>query len=166
MTATSIIITEKTDSRAWDDALDAMVLRLQAATGDASVAAARLIKNTAQGYLDARSHGPYSFSPSPPGTAPARVSGRLSASIDVVRSGRSSAMVGPTGLPYARIQELGGEMHGHPYMRYFKNGRWHLSAYVQLPPRPYLKPATDAEVDSGAVMAEYELRWAEAIEGW
>lgn len=67
-----------------------------------------------------------------PGEPPWRISGRLSRSMHIERArrtgaGRWSGTVGPAGVVYARIQELGGDA-----------GRGHRS---HLPARPYLKPS-------------------------
>lgn len=191
------IVEVELDDRAWDAALDDMVARLLVATGSASVDAADLISAITKGKLAERQHGPLSFSPSPAGSPPAMVSGDLLSSVTASRSGGTSAMVGPTAGhgrsgDYARIQELGGTMEGHAYMRFikefpsarggfavrrdghviFSGGRRggasrtiFLESFIALKPRPYLRPATDEAVDSGRVREIYAQWWAEAIEG-
>jgi len=56
------------------------------------------------------------------------------------------AEIGPTAV-YSRIQELGGD-----------TGRGHRS---HLPPRPYIKPTTQAE--KARVYAFYRRAWEEAL---
>lgn len=153
----------------WAAGLDAMYARLEVATGDASLAAADIIRTITQGQLTQRAHSPLTFSNSPPGEPPSEVSGALAASIDTAEDGPFDAIVGPTGLDYARIQELGGNMHGHPYMVFDKVWEGHLHTFyrtfVSLDPRPYLEPATELAVNSGAVRDAYIEHWSAAIEG-
>ena len=157
------------DDGEWSRALDALLVRVEVATGDASMAAAELIKTYTQANLTERSHSSLTFSPSDWGESPAMVSGALAASIDTAESGPMSAIVGPTDLRYARIQELGGDMHGHPMMVFHKMFRGHLHefrrVFVHLDERPYLEPATRFAVDSGEVRDIYVEYWAAAIEG-
>lgn len=165
-----IVVELEIDSGDWSRALDDMYARIVVATGDASMDAAGLIQRITQGLLTERSHGEFEWTDSAPGDPPAMVSGALAASIDTARSGPMSAIVGPTDLPYARIQELGGPMFGHPLMVFYKYG---LSGelvkfkrtFVQLDERPYLKPATEEAVDTGEVRDIYVEHWAAAIEG-
>jgi hypothetical protein len=192
-----LIVTATTDDVAWQQGIDRLIVTLGIYTGDASLDAAELISAITKGKLAERQHGPLSFSPSPYGSPPAMVSGDLLESVTAARSGGTSAMVGPTGGhgrtgDYARIQELGGDMEGHPYMRFIKEfpGRGtgsftvkrdgsvifvggrrgnvartlFLESFISLAPRPYLKPATDEAVDSGRVRDIYARYWAEAIE--
>jgi hypothetical protein len=156
------------DSDRWSAGLEAMVRRLDLATSDASLAAAKTIQFITQGKLLERAHSELTFSPAPPGAPPAAVSGALAESIDTARNGPFGAMVGPTGLPYARIQELGGTMHGHPFMvfhKYYKGSIVKFKrSFVRLYPHPYLAPATDEAVNSGRVRSIYEDFWSAAIE--
>lgn len=163
-----ITIEDVVDSEAWSAALDAMLARLESATGDASKSAADYIGRVAKGKLEHLGHSELTFSPSMPGEPPAMVSGALADSIISVRTGPQSAAVGPTTV-YARIQELGGNMHGHPYMEFHKLYKGRVTkfrrGFVRLPPRPYLEPATDEAVNSGRVQDIYATHWARAIEG-
>lgn len=95
---------------------------------------------------------------------PAAISGALAASMSAALVG-DEAWVGPTDLPYARIQELGGEMHGHPLMKWRRVGnpmRYFAREFELLEPRPYLRPATDDVVDSGRLTEIYVEQWTEA----
>jgi len=98
------------------------------------------------------------------------MSGDLWASMTAVMVTATEAWVGPTSSassrngPYGRIQELGGPMRGNPEMHWFEEGRWHRSEFVELPDRPYLRPATDDVIDSGRLFAIYEEHQLIAIE--
>jgi hypothetical protein len=192
--ANGIRVTATTDSKDWSFGIDRLAVLIREHTADASMDAAALIEGITKAKLAERSHGPLTFSPSPRGARqpPAMVSGNLAASISHARDGFTGAMVGPTAGygrsgDYARIQELGGDMHGHPYMRFMKMG-WggqfrvirdgqiifsgasktprtiFLESFVHLTPRPYLAPATEEAVDSGRVRDIYAQWWADAIE--
>lgn len=163
-----IRITTSEDMKAWDAAIARMVTRLELATGDASMAAGRAIGNIARAKLAEKSHGPLSFSPAGIGEPPATVSGDLAASIRVVRTGFYTAMAGPT-TRYARIQELGGDMHGHPMMEFHKLIKGRIirfrEEFVHLFRRPYWHPSQEQAVNSGEVEAIYAQYWAGALEG-
>lgn len=180
--ANGIRVTTVTDSKEWSIAVGHLADIIRAYTADASLDAAEYVGSIAKAKLAEREHGPLTFSPSPPGSPPAMVSGDLAASITAVPSGGTSAMVGPT-TKYGRIQELGGTMHGH--MRFRKLAAWEPGSkahadfvatfgnsavvtfhrsIVKLPPRPYLEPATEDAVDSGRVRDIYAQWWADAIE--
>jgi hypothetical protein len=192
--ASGIRVTATTDSKDWSLAIDHLAVIIEAHTADASMDAAALIEGITKAKLAERSHGPLTFSPSPRGAGqpPAMVSGNLAASISHASDGFTGAMVGPTAGygrsgDYARIQELGGTMEGHPYMRFMKVGFgnqfrvirdgqtifsgasktprtiW-LESIVHLTPRPYLEPATEEAVNSGRVRDIYAQWWADAIE--
>jgi hypothetical protein len=168
-----ILVTATTDSDEWSLGIDHLAIIIYEYTADASLDAAEYIGSLTRGKLSERAHGPLSFSPSSAGEPPAMVFGDLLASITAARSGGTSAMVGPTGgfgrtEFYARIQELGGEMHGDPVMEFLKmfDGgiRKMKLEYVELFPRPYLRPATEDAVNSGRVRDIYARWWADAIE--
>lgn len=92
------------------------------------------------------SHGETEPTTSPPGEPPALVSGRLRASMrmtpPVTRGARSGVMVGGT-APYARIQELGGEIYARNAPQLGSPIRGFFGTHVTLPARPYLKPAEE-----------------------
>lgn len=52
-------------------------------------------------------------------------------------------------LIYARIQELGGVVlpKKGPFMRFKIGGRWVTSYGYRIPPRPYLKPSVENNID-------------------
>lgn len=115
----------------FEGALSAIVASTELATRTAVVAAGNIVKKNAQTGLALRSHPRGTRTPSPPGDAPALVSGALRRSITVKVSTEgltAKAEIGPT-IIYGRIQELGGA-----------TGRGHA---VHLPPRPYMKPALE-----------------------
>ncbi len=116
----------------------ALVLALQGFEHRASEgarAAADAMAEAAQGGMKAllgqSSHSRRTKTPSPPGSPPARVSGRLQGSVKArppfqVGAARWEAHTA-SGIVYARIHEVGGWA-----------GRGHKS---YLPPRPYVLPA-------------------------
>jgi phage gpG-like protein len=109
-----------------------LVKATEAATKLAVVKAGNIVKKNAQTGLALRSHPKGTWSPSPPGDAPALVTGALRRSITVKVSSEgfagAKAEIGPT-IIYGRIQELGGS-----------TGRNHS---VRLPARPYMRPALE-----------------------
>lgn len=112
-------------------ALESAVVKANLANKVAITKAANIVKKTAQTALALRSHRKGTWSPSPPGDAPALVSGALrrSINVDITNSGFvTTAKIGPT-IIYGRIQELGGPA-----------GRGHS---VHLPPRPYMAPSLE-----------------------
>ncbi len=135
---------------------------------EASLAGAREIRDVARGRLTEQWHAWFTFSPSFPGEPPAAISGNLAASMDAAMVTPDEAWVGPTagfgrsGF-YARIQELGGLMEGHPLMHFFLEGRWWERSEIFLEPRPYLQPSADDVIDSGRLHEIYETHQLAAI---
>ena len=131
------------DVGAAEAALDDLLRLCQEAAYNAALDSADDVRERTQALLLSREHPPFTKTPSPPGTPPAAISGALAASVIVTDDGES-AFVGPT-TDYGRIQELGGEMHGHPMMHWQEPpGVWHHSRGHSLPDRPYLKPALES----------------------
>lgn len=96
------------------------------------------------------------------------ISGDLAASMTAAMMTPDEAWVGPTAGfgrtgEYARIQELSGLMEGHPWMRFFLEGRWWEESQIFLEPRPYLQPSTEDVVDFGRLHDIYEEHQLEAI---
>lgn len=161
------------DSADWSAALNRLVLLCHDAGVEASLQAAEEIRDIARGKLAKRQHGEFTYSPSGPGQAPAMVYGDLFASMHAERVD-DQGWVGPTGgygrtEHYARIQELGGDMHGHPLMRFRKFGPDGLlheitREFVHLYPRPYLEPSTEDLINSGRLTDIYIGHWTAAIE--
>lgn len=149
----------------FDSALEGMVRRLEAVTGDAAVAAGTYINRIARAKVLAKQHGSLTWSPAPPGTPPASVSGRLAASFQVVRTGPFSAMAGPTAR-WARIQELGGGMTGHMHFAKISGGRlrWYSYRHIELKARPYYRPSVLEAIGSGLIEKTFESYWATAME--
>lgn len=80
---------------------------------------------------------------SPPGTPPYKQTGNLQQIAIEFQSEKLRAKVGPKyGLKYARIQELGGK------------------GMINLPPRPYLRPAFESQQQ--AIMFQFALAVARA----
>jgi phage gpG-like protein len=131
------------------DGLKAAVERVNLATKTATIIGANTIKKNAQTGLALRSHAKGTPTPSPPGDAPALVSGALRRSItvkDSSYSGMYAAEIGPT-IIYGRIQELGGIA-----------GRGH---HAHLPARPYLRPALEFSLP--AIAEAYRAAWSSAM---
>lgn len=104
-----------------------------------------------------RQHHPFATrTPSPPGAPPAMISGALADSVIPTRAagggGYYRAMTGPT-VRYARIQELGGEMQGHPLMHWWQDGVQYYSVRHSLPRRPYMLYVHDRDIADGVLHA-------------
>lgn len=114
-------------------ALDLLRDRAALAAGEAADAMARVAHVAIREKLNLAGHAPGTPTPSPPGSPPARITGRLDESVRVTQRhrepGRAEDHVAPTAV-YARIQELGG-WTGAGHQTY-------------LPPRPYVRPAVEA----------------------
>ena len=108
-------------------------------------------------------HAERTWTTSPRNTgSPAWVTGNLARSIRA-RQGPytenwAMASVGPY-IVYGRIQELGGEIKGNPWLHWQnispETGQltdWFMKR-VDLPPRPYLSPAATETVDRGLLTA-------------
>lgn len=70
----------------------------------------------------------------------------VEAKLDEVTGTSATASVGPRGVVYARIHEFGGliKAKGDKYLTFrTKDGAWHKVKTVQMPARPYLRPAFD-----------------------
>jgi phage gpG-like protein len=136
----------------WAAAVDALLARVGAATDKAVDGGLALIARAAQQNLTIYTHPPRTVTPSPPGGPPALISGALRRSIKTRRTKRGPTQyegrVGPT-IVYARIQELGG-VTGAGYR-------------TRLPPRPYLRPASDNA--RPRVQSLFHDAWAQALRG-
>ncbi|MCX5285696.1 HK97 gp10 family phage protein [Streptomyces sp. NBC_00198] len=124
---------------------------LQRATRLATAHAAHLAEAAIKQMLTTSSHPKGTPTPSAPGDPPSLVTGTLRRSIKVkgpvpAGFGRWLAEVGPTAV-YGRVQELGGTA-----------GRGSV-----LPPRPYVQPAFEQLVASGAIARSYHLAWRAAL---
>ena len=124
-------------------AMDKAVKDARAAGKRGTNNAAALVAKTTQEKLRTTTHKRGTPTPSRPGEPPSLVSGQLRRSVKIVPAvpqGPTAwkAQVGPTAV-YARIQELGGTTG---------NGS-------TLPPRPYLDPAVQELIDSGALWAAF-----------
>jgi len=113
-------------------ALQRYVAAVDVATGDAVDQVLSQTSRQTRVMLSLGWHAPRTPTGSRAGEPPWRISGALSRSMKTERARRTGAAtwsgrVGPAGLPYPRIQELGGWA-----------GRGHRT---YLPARPYLKPA-------------------------
>lgn len=136
----------------WKAALKAKAHAADRANYEATRRAARAGVRAVKEALSIYRHPPGTPTPAPRGGPPAMVSGALHdhISMDVVRRGGAGVWetrFGPTGLPYERIQELGGWA-----------GAGHRS---YIPSRPYQKPRTRAEL--ARIRRIYRDAWTEAL---
>ena len=107
---------------------------------------------------------PVSQTPSPPGSPPASMTGRLRASVTCVRGPGggtvATSLVGPNTI-YAATQEFGGVHTGRPHMwlwlhyigPYEVKRRGWVKRVVDIPPRPYVRPSRDAVIGNGTAVA-------------
>jgi hypothetical protein len=114
------------------------------AAQDACDAMGRLFQISVRNELSRAKHAPHTRTPSPPGAAPALVSGRLRESVtksDATPGPESECWVAPHTV-YAVIQEYGGPMDAHTrrYMSWVTDGRRYWAKHVDLPERPYMRP--------------------------
>jgi hypothetical protein len=166
-----VIISVSVDDARWSAGLDRLVELFAEKGREATLDGAEEIRDVAIGKLTALSHDPDTWTPSAPGMPPASISTDLAASMTALMMTEDQAWVGPTDSassfngPYGRIQELGGPMHGHPMMNFFRvNEGWFGKRFIDLPARPYLAPSTEDVVDSGRLTEIYIEHWTEAIE--
>jgi phage gpG-like protein len=136
------------------EAGDALRRLADRADGEGGRAAAEAMAGAGQDEirrkLGQRSHARGTPTPSPPGTPPARISGRLQGSIATTPpqggGGVWTAYTGPRGVVYAAIQQFGGVA-----------GRNHAS---HLPPRPYMGvDAAMARISQASAAAFYRAVW-------
>lgn len=132
-------------------ALKVKVRAVNAATRTATRQAKNHLDREVKNTLRRRSHRRGTPTPSPAGEPPAKISGNLARTVRsrgprMLRRGVWEAEIGPTAV-YSRIQELGGH-----------TGRGHRT---HLPPRPYMKPTTRAQL--ARLHEFYRRAWREAI---
>lgn len=148
--ASTLVITGLDEAVA---ALKAMAVAVDKATAEATEMTTAMVEGRARANLARYSHSRGTPTPSPRGQPPAKISGVLQNSFE-------DTMPSPdgdggwecelsSGLAYSLIQEVGGWA-----------GRGHRS---YLPPRPYLRPAVDDLVASGAIRDTYIRYWEKAI---
>jgi len=131
-----------------------MIERTIAGTEQEVTDAADRVRRRAQELLSLGWHPPRTKTGSAPGEPPWRISGALRRAVKVgpVRRKGFSWIVevgttrGADGVPYGRIQELGGV-----------TGRGHRT---RLPPRPYMAPAW--RTVRPTVRPRFVLKWAES----
>jgi hypothetical protein len=117
----------------------------------AAKAAADAMALTAQRQIVKSMHGP---APSPPGTPPARRTGTLARSLRVEPAAagvRATARLAPHTV-YARIQQLGGDIHV-VRAKVLTDGKRFFGTHVRLPARPYMKVGDKAELRRAAARA-------------
>jgi len=121
-------------------------------------------------------HAEFTKTPSPPGGFPAKIGGELAASVTAALGPSSGtdahASVAPHTI-YARLQELGGEVHARrrrflmwktdyptSATAFWKSEReggglfLNFAKHVTIPRRPYMRPTTEDMVRDGSLTAE------------
>ncbi|MEU1800906.1 hypothetical protein [Streptomyces sp. NPDC019937] len=134
-------------------ALARLTTQFNLASRTATAHASHLVEAAIKEQLSKSSHRRGTPTPSSPGDPPSLVTGTLRRSITVagphpLGMGVWEARIGPTAV-YGRIQELGGV-----------TGRGGATA---LPPRPYVAPAYERVVATGALAAVYHQAWRAAL---
>lgn len=130
-----------------------------------------IVQVETQANLSLTTHPPMTPTPSPPGSPPALIFGTLRRSIRTRRDppsapGIYSGRVGPTAI-YGRIQELGGRIASKGRPLAWKNldadgqEKWNFADHVNLPPRPFLKPAVEATKER--VREAFRRAWDRAL---
>jgi phage gpG-like protein len=120
----------------------------------AAVDAADAMAQTYQSAVVRSMHGP---SPSPKGTPPARRTGTLARSVRAEPAkgsgGTATSSVSPHTV-YARIQQLGGEIHV-VRAKVLTDGKRFYGTHVHLPARPYMvmTPARREDARRAAIAA-------------
>ncbi len=145
---------ELTGLAAFQARLNRMIAEVDVATEAAAAAGGHLVEGQIKDNLSRYSHPKGTRTTSPPGEPPAVVTGTLRRSLIVegparIGFGMYEARVGPAGVVYARVQELGG--------RTGRNGA------TVLPPRPYVKPGLQKVLDDGSLQATFHTAWAGAL---
>lgn len=156
------------DPSALPGFLEGLAVKVGNVGADAAVMAmAHTYERAVKANLSRTAHPPYTFTPSPPGSFPSLMTGRLRRSVisggPYGGGGVASATVGPT-MFYAGVQEYGHDMYSHSWRRgmiWFNEGQWWEKYHVHVPARPYMRPTTAQEVASGdltfAAMAAFEF---------
>jgi hypothetical protein len=111
-----------------------------------------------------RVHPAHTRTPSPPGSPPASITGRLAASIATgdatpIADQTWEATAGPTRAassnrgPYGRFLEFGGVHVAHTQsgMHWYEDGRWHMAHWLVKEPRPYLAVALEEIIADGSL---------------
>lgn len=150
---------------------DELVLYLEALTARAALAATPVVNAMADRYhwvvsreeLTRYWHSVGTRTPSPPGEPPAWMTGRLSQSITkqvTPGSPEARASVAPHTI-YAHIQEVGGPIWANirlgakgkklHTLSFVTNGVRYFPLEVRLPPRPYMRPASEEVVRDGSL---------------
>lgn len=142
----------------FDRALQRLVADASQAARRGANAAALTVATRTKEKLTTSSHRRGEPTPSRPGEPPSLVTGTLRRSIKTVPAEPQgatgwAAKVGPTAA-YGRIQELGGTLGYNP-----RHGMWRKGMEGSLPARPYLAPAVQELIDSGALWAAFRSGW-------
>lgn len=113
--------------------------------------------------LRSGAHPPVTQTPSPPGSPPAQMTGRLRASVRCTRGpggGMHATSLVSANTIYAATQEWGGVHHGNPdmflWLSYIRCHEVKMRGWrkpvVNIPERPYMRPSRDDVIADGAVV--------------
>lgn len=147
--------------------LEGIAARVPGASLPAAIHMANTYQEAVQRNLSLTAHPRYTFTPSPPGAFPSKMTGNLRRHI--VMSGYGGG--GPVAFAsitadtiYAAVQEYGHVMRAHSFRRpmtWFNEGRWWSRYEVRVPPRPYMRPTIAMVIADGslsrAAMMEFEI---------
>jgi hypothetical protein len=161
------------------DELVALLEGIRAKAGKAAGDAAMAMGQTYQDYVQnvtlvRREHPPQTWTDSPRGSSPAEVTGALRRSITCVRGPGGgtygSSVVAPHTV-YAAVQEFGAVIRAHPRvrggwtgkylggkrgrgqhtMRFVVDGEQYFPMVVEVPERPYMRPAARDCIANGSL---------------
>jgi len=140
----------------FDRALQRLVADASRAAQRGANAAALAVATRTKEKLTTTTHRRGEPTPSRPGEPPSLVTGTLRRSIKVIPAEPRGATgwaskVGPTAV-YGRIQELGGPLPRSVHRAMYKHD-------PKLPARPYLGPAVQELIDSGALWTAFRSGW-------
>lgn len=151
--------------------LDGLTARIATAAPDVARAMAEAYEDrVVKVELHEAAHPPGTWTNAPPGRPPAWVTGELARSMVITplkRGGmEASNLIGPTAV-YARIQELGGDIRPdhHRYLHWVREGKDFWSQFVELPPRPYMRPALTAVISDGSLRRAAALAFVAHVWG-
>lgn len=132
---------------------DEFLRDLESAQQDGLEASARtLVKKVGQMLNLRASHKSAGGQPSPPGSPPARKTGTLARSVIHSVEGNTAFVGIASDSPasnYAMIHEFGGriEAKNAPFLMFqLPDGDWRRVKFVNMPARPYLRPALNSSL--------------------
>jgi phage gpG-like protein len=145
------------DPSALPGYLEGFKARVPSAALPVAIEMARTYQSAVQRNLALLAHAPFTFTPSPPGAFPARMTGNLRRHIVFSGAGGASS-IGWASISadtiYAAVQEYGHTMHAHSWrkpMSWYNEGQWWSKYEVKVPARPYMRPTTAQVIANGSL---------------